>query len=264
VCTNGKKFSYPGYHELFCGFGDERIDSNDKRDNPNLSVLEHLDRQPDLGGRVAAFCTWGVFPFIFRQSRNGLKVHAGWTPIVDDPLTDKQRATNDLVATLPRVWPDNTFDIVAWQAAREHLVRHHPRVLYISLGETDEWAHACRYDLYLDAAHQADRILHELWQLLSELPQYRGSTTLIISTDHGRGSTRGDWTDHGPSVPGAEQIWITILGPDTPALGVRANTAVTQGQVAATIAHLMGEDFNAACPHAAAPLPDIMYSNPPR
>jgi hypothetical protein len=32
VCTNGMKFSYPGYNELFCGFGDERITSNDKRD----------------------------------------------------------------------------------------------------------------------------------------------------------------------------------------------------------------------------------------
>src|SRR5262249_41407953 len=26
-CTNGMKFSYPGYHEMFCGFPDERIDS---------------------------------------------------------------------------------------------------------------------------------------------------------------------------------------------------------------------------------------------
>jgi hypothetical protein len=31
---------------------------------------------------------------------------------------------------------------------------------------------------------------------------------------------------------------------------------VTQGQVAATIAQLVGEDFNAANPKAAQPLPD--------
>jgi hypothetical protein len=41
-------------------------------------------------------------------------------------------------------------------------------------------------------------------------------------------------------------------------LGVRENVAVSQGQVAATIAHLLGEDFNAASPRAAPPLPDIV------
>jgi hypothetical protein len=258
VCSNGMKFSYPGYSELFCGFGDERIDSNDKRDNPNLSVLEFLAGRPSHDGGVAAFCTWDVFPFIFRQQQSGLKVHAGWMPVDDAPLTDGQRATNELIAALPHYWPGNAFDVVTWQAAREHLLRHHPRVLYISLGETDEWAHARRYDLYLDAAHNADRVLSEWWRLLGELPEYAGSTALVLATDHGRGSTRGDWTDHGRQIDGAEQIWLAVLGPDTPALGVRENVAVSQGQVAATIAHLLGEDFNAASPRAAPPLPDIV------
>jgi long-chain acyl-CoA synthetase len=67
--------------------------------------------------------------------------------------------------------------------------------------------------------------------------------------------TRVDWTDHGKKVPGAEFIWIAVLGPDTPALGERENVEVTQSQVAATLARLVGEDFNAASPKAARPLP---------
>src|SRR5438034_909575 len=86
-------------------------------------------------------------------------------------------------------------------------------------------------------------------------PQYRGTTSLILTTAHGRGSTRVDWTDHGKKVPGAEFIWIAVMGPDTPALGERENVEVTQGQVAATLAKLLGEDFNAASPKAAPPLP---------
>src|SRR5262245_59332230 len=74
--TNGLKFSYPGYSEMFCGFADPAIDSNAKKLNPNLSVLEFLHSKPAFQGRVAAFCTWDVFPFIFRSERNGLKVHA--------------------------------------------------------------------------------------------------------------------------------------------------------------------------------------------
>jgi hypothetical protein len=63
--TNGLKFSYPGYSEMFCGFADPGIDSNAKKPNPNLSVLEFLDSRPSFKGRVAAFCTWDAFPFIF-------------------------------------------------------------------------------------------------------------------------------------------------------------------------------------------------------
>ena len=89
-------------------------------------------------------------------------MHTDWKPIKDDPLTERQRAMNDTLAKLPRYWPDNCFDVVTMEYAREHLLRHKPRVLYIALGETDEWGHGRRYDLYLDAAHNSDRYLAEL------------------------------------------------------------------------------------------------------
>src|SRR5262249_22970123 len=164
--TNGLKFSYPGYSEMFCGFADPVIDSNAKKANPNLSVLEFLDAKPAFHGRVAAFCTWDVFPFIFRSERNGLKIHSAWRPIEDDPLTERQRLMNGILPQLPRYWTDVTFDLVSMEYAREHVHRHKPRVLFIGLGETDEWGHGRRYDLYLDAAHNSDRFVAELWQTL--------------------------------------------------------------------------------------------------
>ena len=41
--TNGLRFSYPGYNEMLAGFADPRVDSNDKKVNPNLTVLEWLN-----------------------------------------------------------------------------------------------------------------------------------------------------------------------------------------------------------------------------
>src|SRR5262249_14452721 len=87
--TNGLKFSYPGYSEMFCGLVDPRIDSNGKKDNANLSVLEFLDGRPAFKGRVEAVCTWDVFPFIFRSRKNGLPVHAGWEPLKGKGLSDR-------------------------------------------------------------------------------------------------------------------------------------------------------------------------------
>ncbi len=260
--TNGFKFSYPGYNEMFCGFGDPRIDSNAKIPNPNRSVLEFLDEQREFNDRVAAFCTWDVFPSILRAEQNELEVYAGWTPIADEPLTERLQTLNQMVERLPHYWPNNAFDAIAIEAGLDHLIKHHPRVLYIGLGETDEWAHERRYDLYLQAAHRSDRFLAELWKTLQTIPEYRDNTSLIITTDLGRGVKTSDWTDHGSNVPGAEYLWIAVLGPTTPALGVRTNIETTQSQIAATIATLLGEDFCADSPKAAPPLPGIVSTSP--
>ena len=44
--TNTFLSSYPGYNEILTGFADDRIDSNDKVDNPNKTVLEFVNEQP--------------------------------------------------------------------------------------------------------------------------------------------------------------------------------------------------------------------------
>lgn len=253
--TNGLKFSYPGYSEMFCGVADPKIDSNGKKANPNLSVLEFLNGRPGFKDRVEAVCTWDVFPFIFRSKQSGLRVLSGWEPIAGDKLTDRERALNETLDLLPRYWPDNVFDVFTMGAARAALERRKPRVLYVGLGETDEWGHGRRYDLYLDSANKADKFLADLWAWVQKEPQYKDKTALLITTDHGRGNTRADWTDHGKTVTGAEYIWIAVMGPDTPAAGEREKVEVTQSQVAATIAALLGEDFGTASPKAAPPLP---------
>lgn len=252
--TNGMKFSYPGYNEMFSGRADPRIDSNAKKMNANLTVLEFLAGRPGFKDRVEAVCTWDVFPFIFRSKQNGLRVLAGWEPM-RDPRTDREKALNASMEWVPRIWPDNAFDVFTMGAAKNVLEGRKPRVLHIGLGETDEWGHGRRYDLYLDAANKADRFLAQTWEWLQNEPQYKDKTALLVTTDHGRGSTRIDWTDHGKNIGGAEHIWIAVMGPDTPARGEREKVEVTQSQVAATVAALVGEDFAAASPMAAPPLP---------
>ena len=129
-----------------------------------------------------------------------------------------------------------------------------PRVLFIGYGETDEWAHAGRYDMYLQSAHQVDAFLEDLWKRAQANPATRDKTTLIVTTDHGRG-LGAKWTDHGQDVDGAERIWMAVMGPDVPPMGVRRNTPATQSQIAATIAAALGLDWAKAEPRAAQPLP---------
>ena len=247
--TNGKNFSYPGYNELFTGSPDPRIDSNEKRPNPNVSVLEWLHRKPAFRGEVAAVASWDLFPFILNVERSGLTVNAGWMPFGGASLTESQALLNRLMGRSVRDWENSRNDVLTSQVALEHLRRDTPRVLYVGFGDTDEYAHGGRYDQYLRAAHDADAALKTLWDELQAHPQYRGTTTLIVTTDHGRGEPPQGWRSHGEKVEGSEAIWLAVLGPDTPALGERSETAaVTQAQVAATLAALLGEDYNAEAP----------------
>jgi hypothetical protein len=255
--TNGLWFSYPGYSELLTGIVDPRIDSNAKRTNPNVNVLEWLSRRPGLEGRVAVFSSWDVFPYILAVERSGLPVNGEGPPFAE-ARTDRERLLNEFASDLPAYWGGARFDAPTMQGALEYLRTRQPRVLYVALDETDEWAHGRRYDLYLDAAHRSDRFLRRLWETAQSLPAYRGRTTLLVATDHGRGESPHDWTDHGQKVPAAERIWMAVMGPDTPVRGVRDGVAATQSQLAATVAHLLGEDFRADVPAAAAPLPGVV------
>jgi len=69
------------------------------------------------------------------------------------------------------------------------------------------------------------------------------------------------WRDHDKNIDGAENIWIAVIGPDTPATGEIANgPRVTQSQIAATIAALLGQDYPKDVPQAAPPLPIATWS----
>lgn len=259
---NTHKFSYPGYSEMFCGFADDKgIDSNKKFPNPHVSVLEFLNRQPGFENRVAAIATWDVFPSILNQARSGVYVHAGVGPIPGVSLTDRERLLNEMIADTVMLWPDNQIDVITMQVAREYLLKHKPRVLFIGLGETDEWGHGRRYDRYLHSANRADAFVGKLWELLQSLPEYKDQTSLVLACDHGRGGTIRDWTDHGAKVEGAEFVWSAVLGPDTPALGVRSEVNVTLSQIAATLATLVGEEFRTVSPKSAASLPGVVSAS---
>ena len=255
MITNGKKISYPGYSEMFCGFADPKIETNDRIPNPNMNVLEWLYQKPSFKGRIAAYGTWDRLPFILNTARSGLPCLSGWKQIEDEQLSEKEREINDVVRDMTRLWHDNTFDVVSAHASMEYIRKHRPRVFYLMFGETDEWAHLRRYDRYLEAAQKNDDLIKRMWEMMQAMPQYAGKTSLILLCDHGRGATVLDWIDHSKKTVGAERIWMAVLGPDTSPMGVRSDVAVTQSQIASTIAALLGEDFCATSERVAKPLP---------
>ncbi|MBI1226047.1 MAG: phosphoglyceromutase [Bacteroidetes bacterium] len=254
--ANPHWFSYPGYNEIFTGYPDSLVNSNDKIENRHENVLEFIAKQKGFEGKVAAFSSWDVFPYILNEKRSNILVNAGNEDLTQGTINDDIRLLNQLQHEAPKLIDGIRWDFLTYRFAFEYLKANHPRVLYISLDETDDFAHEGRYDFYINAAHETDRRLGELWQYLQTDPFYAGKTTMFFTTDHGRGDAdKKTWRDHGSKIPDCSGIWFAAIGPGIQASGEsKVKEQFWQKQFAQTFAGLLGFDFKAAHPIAEAVL----------
>jgi hypothetical protein len=246
-------FSYPGYSELMTGYVDTAINSNGYPANPNENILSFLNRQSGIKNKVAAFGAWYAFDRILNEKPGNFPVFSAFDSIGGKTPTQREKLINSMMKDSYQPWlTDECLDVFTHFGAMEWLKTRKPRVLYIAYGETDEWAHSGKYRSYLDAAKQVDKWLAEIWAFVQSDPQYKNKTTILITTDHGRGDlNKHQWTSHGSDIPGAGEIWLAIMGPDTRAKGeVSKNSQIFLEQCAQTIAWLMNVHFKTTHPVA--------------
>ncbi|MBC7865020.1 MAG: sulfatase-like hydrolase/transferase [Bacteroidia bacterium] len=251
--SNPYWFSYPGYSEIFCGFVDSTINSNEFPPNPNTNVLEFFNKQPALKNKVAAFGAWNAFDRIFNEKRSGFPIVCGMEPCGGSKPDSAQQKINELKKNTPTPFDESEhLDIFTQAAATDLLQKQKPRVLYISYGETDEWAHSGQYWDYLNSAHKVDKWIGDLWRYIQTVPQYKNKTALFITVDHGRGyKDKKQWTSHNNKISDSHEIWFAVIGPGIPAKGeVKKEMQVYQKQFAQTFAELLGLVFK--CEHAVA------------
>jgi len=240
--ANPYKFSYPGYNEIFTGYPDTSVNSNDTIRNKNVNVLEFINQQKNYNGKVVAFTTWDCFPYILNKWRSEIYVNSGVDSLRFN--TPEFKLMNDLQYLAPEPL-DVRLDVNTYLAGKTYLQNFKPKVLYIAFDETDDFAHAGMYDQYIKSAHAEDAMIANLWNTLQSMPEYKNKTTLIVTCDHGRGDAiKDEWTTHGKQIADAGQIWIAAIGPDTKHIGEVTNTdTLYQAQLATTFAALLGFDF---------------------
>ena len=252
--SNPHWFSYPGYNEILSGYADDRIKSNDKIDNPNVTVLEFLNQQPGYKGKVAVFSSWDVIEAAVNEKRSGIPASSANEPT--RPVTSADSLLSDLTTLYPREFGDGVrADFLTYFSARQYVKQKQPRVLFLSFDETDELAHAGRYHDHLRMVQSIDNYLADLWKMIQAMPQYAGKTAILVTTDHGRGHTpKARWKDHGTKTADSYQIWMAIMGPGVATPGVQATgeqsggPVLFQNQIAATLARLLGFDFKSDHP----------------
>jgi hypothetical protein len=239
--ANLYKISYPGYNEILSGFADYRFIPNLTVRNRNQNILGYLNKQSAYAGRIVAFSSWNVMPYILDEKHNDFPVNSGYEML--DETTDTLHILINQVQRNIAGQSNTRHDMLTYESAKSYIEEKHPRVLFLGFGETDEFAHKGQYDTYLQKAHQVDMLIADLWYYVQTDPFYRNNTTFIITTDHGRG--RGaSWKGHGFWVKGSGETWIAMLGAGIAPLGeMKEKQQHHQKQVAATVSHLLGETF---------------------
>jgi hypothetical protein len=259
--TNTHRFSYPGYSEILTGQAhDDVINSNDMRRNPFPTVLEFLKERLSLQApQVAAFTGWDVGPYIATSREGAIVANGGYMAYESaDPIIKRLSAEQFENLT---GWDSVRHDYFTFHFAQAHLASTRPRVMYLMLGETDDWAHEGRYDRVLQTLALTDAWFKELWTWLQSQDDYRDKTTILITTDHGRGNTPKDWGTHGAKIEGAQYTWLAAIGPDFPKRGEWRDTpTVHPNQIAATLATVLGVggDFAKKNPAAGKPIDPLI------
>jgi len=246
-------FSYPGYSELFTGFVDEEIDSNSDPNNPNLTLLTYLNRQPDFKNKIAVFSAWNAFNRILNEPEAGFPVFAAFDGYGGENPTPKEELLDNMLDDSIKPWHEGeSLDLFPHYAAIEYLKTEQPKILYIAYGTTDTWAHAGKYRYYLDAAHQIDEWIGEIWAYVQHHPAYKDKTALLITVDHGRGDkVKSEWISHGSEIEGADETWFAVMGPGIAPKGeIEEDMQLYQKQLTQTMARILGITFKADHPIA--------------
>ncbi len=273
--SNSWHFSYPGYNEILTGVVDESINSNAKIPNTNQTFLEQLNNRDGFRGKVAAFGSWDVFPYILNVERSGLHLNAFQN--AEPAENEFEEFLNRLQGDIPSPWESVRLDAFTHHYALSYIKSHHPRIVYVAYGETDDFAHDGLYDQYVMAANRTDRFIQELWQLIQSDSYYKDNTVLFITVDHGRGEeSETTWKHHGSKqsttttqsalsryeegIVGSDAVWMAAIGPGIPAQSSLAtgDGCLTSNRIAASLLNLLGEDYRLFNPEMGVPMQEFM------
>ncbi len=157
--------------------------------------------------KVATIASWDKIPDAVEHVEGATFVNAAYDKLNDGTYDPEFEAINEAQVKDPAPWDGARFDRYTWAHSMHYLKKHHPRFLFISLDDSDEWGHKNEWDNYLASLRQYDNWIHELIQTLQGMGEYGANTTLLVTTDHGRGDGEM-WGQHGWLWPECKYVWL--------------------------------------------------------
>jgi len=231
--------SLPGYSEMMSGRTPICATNNcpPTRERTILDDIALL--RPSL--QLAIVTSWSRIPRVAARNLTSVTVSAGRKMAThlenicaDERLCSLYRAAINLPA-----WPgtkDYRPDVATAAIALRYLEARNPNFLFIGLGDTDKYAHRGNYDSYLAALAQADQLIGQLNQWVTQQRNEGRRALLIVTADHGRSA---GFVNHW-HTRAAARVWALLsgldLGVNPTYKGVRSRLA----DLAPTMRELLG------------------------
>jgi hypothetical protein len=183
-----------------------------------------LDDAHAAGANVAAFGSWEMLDRAISSRPGTFLVSCG-------------RAGDSRIDPWPGSGDFRPDRLTATEALR-HLEGQRPDVLYLGLGEPDEYGHHGDYAGYLRALAYADSVVGKVFEVLGRMGPRGARTHVFITADHGRAR---DFKGHGGFAPESARVWLIASGPSIAARGrVSSGTERHLADIAPTLRTVLG------------------------
>jgi Type I phosphodiesterase / nucleotide pyrophosphatase len=215
--SNSQRVSLPAYQSIFAG-AVQSCESNGCGRITAETFAERAARELKLRPtKVATIASWSVMTCAVESAPKSTFVNAGDVPL-HDGIVDGEHAENNRLQEAAKWTSKNKrgfarLDEHTYRHALTYLRRHRPNFLFISLLDSDMYAHERNYTAYRKTLQRYDHRLKQLAETLDSMGEYGRKTALIVTTDHGRGAGQESWIEHGVNVPEASRIWTYVRLP---------------------------------------------------
>ncbi len=206
--SNQEIVSLPAYQSVMAG-QNTGCSSNSCGRTPVETVQEKLVNVLKLPKTsVATFSSWPKIALAVEHIKGKALVNSGNEPLSEGVMNSTTAALNELQDDDSPSWSGRK-DAYTFAQALNFLRYNKPRFLFISLNDADEYGHKGKYLSYLMTLKWYAEEIQHLFNVLDAMGEYGRSTTVLITTDHGRGDGK-NWKHHGAEYPEAQYIWMLV------------------------------------------------------
>ena len=194
--ANRVGISLPGYISIMSGEFEKRCMQNECKNTTHSTFFDGLIDHYGFDPRdLATVASWENIGRAIELTPGRIYRDIG--------IQDEDK--NDLPPWIGSRWDSRTFE-----HGLKYLEEKKPRAFYLSFVESDEYAHKHEYSNYVAAVQTLDDRLEKIQSLLSTMGEYGDETSIVVTTDHGRGKW-WMYSIHGAPWGGAGHAWALVV-----------------------------------------------------
>jgi len=226
--SSGPNFvSLPGYTEILTG----RPSACQTNQCAAIDAPTIVDEVLDHGGDAAVVASWEILEQAAAREPRRAAVSVGRHHVEHPDLFDARLLE---VGRAAGPWPgsgDYRPDALTARVALELFARHVPKLAFVGLGDTDEWAHHGDRRRYLASLRAADAFLGDLEKRVGD------HAAILVTADHGRNAA---FRDHGGGWHESGRVWLIAKGAGIEARGSIDEPMHHLADIAPTVRCLLG------------------------